>query len=216
MADNSNLIIGLINLFVNGVNEFGKNLFPNLNDQEQGRLRMIIYSLFLAILLICSIMVVFVYERVTNHIFLTSIERKVAVLNQLAETGILSKSDLKPLYRDIAKDLSESEVVMINGDSAWFYFSVISIVFSGISIKFLSGATLGLVFFIVAFFSSRNGKKEVMIGSFRLLLFFGILGIIISTWLSPLITFALLTIVQLVYLIFIGRRSQKKLASNKG
>ena len=105
---------------------------------------------------------------------------------------------------------------MIDSETALFYFSFASIVFSGISIKFLSGATLGLIFFVAALFSSRDGKKEVMKGSFRLVLFFGILGIIISTWLSPLITFSILTTVQIVYLIFSGRRSQKRLVANEG
>ena len=102
MADNSNLIVSIINLFISGVNDFGKNFFPNLDDRNQVKLRLVIYALVAVVLFVCSALSFFIYERVTNHIFLTSIERKVNILNQLAEAGILSKSDLKPLYRDVA------------------------------------------------------------------------------------------------------------------
>ncbi|HND96337.1 MAG TPA: hypothetical protein PLH49_11275, partial [Chitinophagaceae bacterium] len=170
-----------------------------------------IYFFIIIFLLLCSLVAFFMYEKVTNNIYLASIERKVAILNQIAESGFLSKNELKPLYKDVAEELSKSEVTMINAETILYYWSLIMGIVSVFGLKFFSGAALGTLFFVVALFSSRDGKKEVMLGSLRLFMSFGFLGLILTTWISNFYSFLLLLFVQLVFLINLGRRGQRKL-----
>lgn len=211
MADNSNGIFEFIKSIPDGVNDFGKNFFPELNDINRGRLNWSIYFLLFIVFSLCSGVAFFSYERITNNIYLAAIDRKVTILNELAESGLLSKNELKPLYRDVANELSKSEVTMINAETVSYYFSIVSSVFSLLGLKFLSGAALGTLFFVIALLSSRDGKKEAMKGSLRLLVSFGFMGIILSSFVSNLLSFGVLTFAQLVFLIRLGRKSQRNI-----
>lgn len=215
MAD---LALGIINLISIGVTDFGKNFFPKLRKRDQGKLRFLIYLLLLLLLFICILMAFFIYERVTSHVLLSSIERKVAILNQLSESGVLTESELKPLYKNTANDLSKSEVVMINTETLFYIYSFVVNLFWAASWKFLSGAGLGIMFLMIALLSSRQGKKEVVKGALKLLMIFGIAGLFLSSMLSNqfklssiesnLLAFGTLTIIQLLFLIRYGRKSQ--------
>lgn len=216
MPGNSNTVIELIKSIPDGVNDFGKNFFPALSDIARGRLKWFIYFFLLVIFLFCGALSFFTYERITNNIYLDAIDQKVIILNKLAESGVLAESELKPLYESIANDLSKSEVVMINAETVSYYFSIVINSFSLLGVKFMSGAALGVLFLIIALLSSREGKKEAVIGSFRLLISFGFIGILLSSFISNFLSFGLLTIAQLVFLIRLGRKSRADMVSNNG
>lgn len=215
MSDTPNIVVEIFKSIPDGVNDFGKNFFPTLNEPNRGRLKWAIYFIIIIFLFLCSLATFFIYEKVTNNIYLASIERKVTILNQIAESEFLSKNELKPLYKDVAEELSKSEVTMINTETVSYYWSIITEIVSVFGLKFLSGAALGTLFFIVALFSSRDGRKEVILGSLRLFMSFGVLGLILTSWMSNLYSFLLLLLVQLIFLFNLGRRGQKKLSDGQ-
>jgi hypothetical protein len=216
MPDNNNIINEIWKSIPAGINDFGKTFFPDLEDKNRGRLNWFIGILFLIFLILIAMMIFFTSETFTRNIYLTALERKITMLNNLAKSDVLPKAELEPLFREFAKDLLESEIIPMDSNYFSNILSPILPIIIDLSARFLPGAIMGILFVIWAIFSSRDGRKDVIRGSIKLMILFGIVGIITSIWLRSWIwNLVLLSVSQIIFMVLLGIRSRQNVQSEQ-
>ena len=184
-------IVGLIEEPLN-------SLLEGLSKREKG-----IFVLLLVIILCVSAIY---FETQTRIIYLTSIEKKAGILKDLKE---FAKDDsnlrvmLNPLFEEVVDDLNKGKVTPMELPTLSYLLSLLP---PTVILKFISGASLGLLFFFAAIFSKRPEKRKVVRGAIAVASFFGLIGAFLPILGYLWVNFILLFIIQVALLSFAGRK----------
>jgi hypothetical protein len=171
---------------------------------------------WITILLFSIVAVILVENEFLNLIVL---QRKVSLLkdlNEIANNGVKSNSELEPIYNDLVQQFTHGKVNTVNSYSSIILSSLNSFISTPLfEFKFLSGAALGLVLIIWALrmHAEKSEKLQTLRGALLVTLVFGVIGASLPLNLNNAAinlfrNFLILFGVQLVVLLFIGSRNR--------
>ena len=174
-----------------------------LEGLDQRRKRFALIGIGLLVLL--SFLII---DYWTGWSYYGNLEKKTALLeslHKLSVEGIAQDPGLYPIYQDIVSDLTDRTTPNISIPSLAF-------ISSETFWKAISGASFWLIFVIAAFFGTF-GKENIIVGIVGvgfIALFFGIVGALIPTIVNPWVNYIGFPLLQIIVVLFLSRRANKK------
>lgn len=176
-------------------------------SKEPKRIVWIVFMVLLMSVLLGAIalFVAWVSEASYAANYYQNLEQKIDLiksLNELEKDGIRSRPELSRVYDQTIIELSLREIrptllppILIPTIPMMDQITIY---------KTISGAFVGLLFFLIALLFVRQGQKEIIKGTVIVTVVFGTIGAILPTFIAPVVNIVVLPILELVALYIYG------------